>query len=106
MLTNYASEPARSIVTPLPDRRLLITLNDDIHKVEDPHGETESEVWQTDQYTMIIPDLPGIGTSVDANFEAWIQKAKSVPAPEATDKERLNDLEAAMIEIASIVGGE
>ena len=106
MLTNYASKPARSIVTPLPDRKLLVTLNDDIRKVDDPHGETVSEIWQADQYIMIIPALPGIEKNVEANFEAWLQKARSAPVPEATDKERLNDLEAAMIEIASIVGSE
>lgn len=105
MLTDYAIKPEKCTVTPLPDRTLLVTLNDNIHKVEDVQSEAEGEVWRADQYTMVIPALPGIEKSVEANFDDWLRRAKNTPIPEATDKERLNDLEAAMIEIASIVGG-
>lgn len=108
MLTYFASEPKRSTVERLPDRTLLVALNDNIHRVDDvvgPEGES-SEQWEADRYTLVIPALPGIERSVEANFEAWLERAKSAPVPEATDRERLNDLEAAMIEIASIVGGE
>lgn len=108
MLTYFAQKPERSTVERLPGRTLLITLNDGIRRVEDaprPEGEV-SEQWEADQYTLVIPALPGIERSVEANFEAWLERAKSAPVPEATEKQRLDDLEAAMIEIAAIVGGE
>lgn len=107
MLTYFAQKPERSAVERLPDRTLLVTLNDNIRRGEDAPGQDGgSERWEADQYTLVIPALPGIERSVEANFEAWLERAKSAPAPEAADRERLNDLEAAMIEIASIVGGE
>lgn len=108
MLTNYASKPERAAVTPLPDRNLLVTLNDNIRRVEGPAGlENEtSEVWEAEQYTLTIPALPGIEKSVERNFEQWLERAKTEPPKEATERQRLDDLEAAMIEIASIVGGE
>lgn len=106
MLTYFASEPQKTAVEPLPDRTLLITLNDGIRRAEDVPAETEGEVWQADQYTMVIPALPGIEKSVEANFDEWLRRAKNAPVPEAADRERLNDLEAAIIEIAAIVGGE
>ena len=108
MLTCFASEPERATVERLPDRTLLVALNDNIRRVDDavgPEGES-SEQWEADRYTLVIPALPGIEKSVEANFDEWLRKAKDAPVPEATDRERLNDLEAAMIEIASIVGGE
>ncbi len=107
MLTYFASKPKRSTVERLPDRTLLVTLNDNIRRGEDvsgPEGEN-SERWEADQYTLVIPALPGIERSVEENFDDWLRRAKNTPAPEATGKQRLDDLEAAMIEIASIVGG-
>lgn len=108
MLTHFAQRPERSTVERLPDRTLLITLNDNIRRIEDapgPDGES-SEQWAAEQYTLTVPALPGIEKSVEAHYDDWLQRAKKTPAPEISDRERLNDLEAAMIEIASIVGGE
>lgn len=108
MLTYFAQKPERSTVERLPDRTLLVTLNDDIRRGEDVPGQDgeDSERWEADQYTLVIPALPGIERSVEAHFDEWLRRAKDTPIPEATDRERLNDLEAAMIEIAAIVGGE
>ena len=76
MLTNFASKPERTSVTQLPDRQLMITLNDDIRRVESTSSETVSELWEADQFTLVIPALPGIENHIEDNFEAWLDKVK------------------------------
>ena len=105
MLTYYAEKPSKVCFTKLPDRMLLVVFNDDIKKVETESTET-GEQWTTEQYTLTLPDLPGMQSAIQNNCEAWLAKAKQKPVPEVPDRQRLNELEEAVLELASIVGGE
>lgn len=111
MLTNFASKPDRITVTPLPNHKLLITVNENIRQVESVQSSGEdgvevSEQWAAEQYSIIVPHLPGIAERADREYEAWLVKAKNQPIPEVSEQQRIDELESAVLELASILGGE
>lgn len=61
--------------------------------------------WQADIYTLVVPYRPGLTASIEANYQAWMDRAKAQEeaAPPPTIEERVGVVEETVTLIAEVL---
>lgn len=54
----------------------MVRFYENARKIEERDEETTTTAWEYDEYTLVLPRTPGLAASIEANYNAYMKRAK------------------------------
>ena len=75
MRTELGESPVAFKIDEMGDGKVQITFFENAVKIEPQQTEEQSR-WAVDEYRLVVANRKGLQDSIEANYTAWIEKAK------------------------------